>query len=166
MTAWSGNLPGWIKRKQKDADETDRRAQAEPNAARSGSAELTGGGGSSTDPVVVWNAPHRLEAEVVKAHLESEGIPAFIRGEAYGMITGLTVGNLAQAQVLVPGLLADKALEILALGLEDAAEDTDGEYTDGEYTDSEADGAGGVDGDGEDAGSAAASGAEGSSTRQ
>jgi hypothetical protein len=54
-----------------------------------------------------------MEAQVVKGRLESEGIPAFVRSEALGMIYGLTAGGLANADVLVPGPLAERAVEIL-----------------------------------------------------
>ncbi len=55
-----------------------------------------------------------MEAHVVKARLESEGIPALIRGEALAAIYGLTAGNLAAAKVLTPAPLADKAIAILS----------------------------------------------------
>ena len=76
------------------------------------SATLTGGGKYS-EPVVVWEANNKLEAEIVKGRLESEGIPAIIRGEVLGSIVGLTTGSLAATDVLVPGPLADKALTLL-----------------------------------------------------
>jgi hypothetical protein len=65
------------------------------------------------EPVVVWEAANRMEAQVVQGRLESEGIPAIIRGEALGTIYGLTTGELAASQVLVPALLADRARSIL-----------------------------------------------------
>jgi hypothetical protein len=55
-----------------------------------------------------------MEAEIVAGRLQSEEIPAFIRGEALGPIYGLTTGSLAATVVLVPAPLAPKALEILA----------------------------------------------------
>lgn len=67
-----------------------------------------------TEPVVVWEALNMMEAEVVKGRLESEGIPAIIRGDAAGTIFGLSVGDLAKAEVLVPEPLAERALSILA----------------------------------------------------
>ena len=74
-------------------------------------------------PVVVWEAANPLEAQVVKGRLESEGIPAMIRGEALGNVYGLTVGSLAQTDVLVPGALAQKAIEILTSEVEWLEED-------------------------------------------
>ncbi len=74
-------------------------------------------------PVVVWEAANPLEAQVVKARLESEGIPAMIRGEALGNVYGLTVGGLAQSDVLVPEALAEKAIELLTGEVEWLEED-------------------------------------------
>lgn len=74
----------------------------------------TTGGRLDQEPVVVWEAANHLEAEIVKGRLEAEGIPAFIRSEALGQIYGLTTGGLAAADVLVPAVLAEKAVEILS----------------------------------------------------
>ena len=49
----------------------------------------------------------------MKGRLESEGIPAIVRGEAVGALYGLTTGGLAAAEVLVPAALAEKAAQIL-----------------------------------------------------
>ncbi len=53
--------------------------------------------------MVVWEAANLMEAQVVKGRLESEGIPAFIRSEAAGVIYGITAGSLARADVLGAG---------------------------------------------------------------
>jgi len=71
------------------------------------------GGGKAGEPVVVWEAHNKMEAEIVKGRLEGEGIPAIIRGEVLGAIVGLTTGGLAATAVLVPAPLAEKALELL-----------------------------------------------------
>jgi hypothetical protein len=88
-------------------------------------ASTTTGGSASQEPVVVWEAAHLMEAQVVKSRLESEGIPAFIRSEAAGVIYGITAGNLARADVLVPAALADKAVELLFAedALDESADD-------------------------------------------
>jgi len=99
MTAWTEALPGWFRRKA--------------DTGQTASASVTTGGGSENEPVVVWQAANTMEAHVVKGRLESEGIPAYVRSEALSAIYGLTAGHLARADVLVPGLLADQALEIL-----------------------------------------------------
>lgn len=116
MTALSDSLPGWAKRRRADRERQEREGDSTPDPqAETGAAtaSVTTGGGSSQEPVVVWEAINVMEAQVVKARLESEGIPAFIRGEALGVIYGLTAGSLARADVLVPAPLADKAIELL-----------------------------------------------------
>lgn len=130
MTALSNNMPGWFKRRRT----TEEVAGAEQrNESGGASASVTTGGGSSQEPVVVWVAANLMEAQVVKARLESEGIPAFIRSEAAGVIYGITAGSLARAEVLAPGPLADKAVELL---FEDADE-ADSEEVDSEEVDTE-----------------------------
>ena len=54
-----------------------------------------------------------LQAEIMKAHLESEGIPAILKYEGAGLVYGLTVDGLGEARVLVPVTLADEARTIL-----------------------------------------------------
>lgn len=76
-------------------------------------ASTTTGGGSEQKPVVVWTAPHPLEARIVKGRLESAGIPAILQGEVMGDILGLSYGGLAKTDVLVPAPLAEKAMELL-----------------------------------------------------
>lgn len=117
MSAWTDQLPGWF-----------RRHVRPQSAATQTTSSTTAGGGSENEPVVVWQAANSLEAHVVKGRLESEGIPAFVRSEALSAIYGLTAGGLARADVLVPGLLAEKALAILSAEDEgdtvDAPDDT------------------------------------------
>ena len=118
MSAWTDQLPGWFRRRNTQA--TEGAEQSDPATA-----STTTGGGSEGEPVVVWEAANVMEAHVVKGRLESEGIPAIIRGEALATIYGLTAGNLAAAKVLVPAPLAEKALEVLSVNdtsLDDAEE--------------------------------------------
>ena len=133
MSANPGALPGWFNRRSKA---TDQPAAAPDSAAPNSGAvnnhapgqvaatgpttahTTTGGGKDDQTPVVVWEAANRMEAEIVAGRLQSEGIPALIRGEALGTIYGLTTGSLAAANVLVPALLAEKALAILTSSVE------------------------------------------------
>ncbi|MEZ4621750.1 MAG: DUF2007 domain-containing protein [Caldilineaceae bacterium] len=71
------------------------------------------GGELDLEPVIVWRATNEMEAQVIKGRLESEGIPAIIRGEALGAIYGLTSGSLAEMAVLVPAPLAERAEALL-----------------------------------------------------
>ncbi len=106
MTTNSGALLGWFKRHLSRPDEPD----SDPTSVST----TRHGGDDDQEPVVVWEAANRMEAEIVAGRLHSEGIPAIIRGEALGAIYGLTTGSLAAATVLVPAPLAEKALMILA----------------------------------------------------
>lgn len=116
MTAVSDNIPGWFKRRRAGGEGTTENVSGEAagEAPTNGvTASTTTGGSTSHEPVVVWEAANLMEAQVVKGRLESEGIPAFIRSEAAGVIYGITAGSLGRADVLVPGPLADKAVDIL-----------------------------------------------------
>jgi len=75
------------------------------------------------EPVVVWEAANPMEAEIVKSRLEADGIPATIRSEAVGQIYGLTMGGLAAADVLVPALLAKRAIALLESDVDAIFED-------------------------------------------
>jgi hypothetical protein len=103
MTTSAPGLGGWLKRTF-GHHETNEETH-EGNA--------TTGGDLHQEPVVVWEAANSLEAQVVKGRLESEGIPAIVRGEAVGALYGLTTGGLAATDVLVPAALAEKATQIL-----------------------------------------------------
>lgn len=107
MSAWADHFPGLFRRR--NSVEESPLTSAESDTA----SVTTTGGGLDDEPVVVWEAANLMEAQVVKGRLESEGIPALIRGEALAAIYGLTAGNLAAARVLVPAPLADKALALL-----------------------------------------------------
>lgn len=111
MSTLTDHLPGWFRRKG-NGEEVPQESTS-PAATQGATAGATTGGGSDQEPVVVWEAANLMEAQVVKGRLESEGIPAFIRGEVLGTLYGLTAGGLARADVLVPGPLAQKAVDLL-----------------------------------------------------
>jgi hypothetical protein len=104
MTLASNWLAGLLRRAQQQADEEEMSTTG---------ATTTTGGDQDQEPVVVWEAANRMEAEVVMGRLASAGIPAIVRGEALGAIYGLTTGSLAAVAVLVPAPLADKAVDLL-----------------------------------------------------
>lgn len=113
MTTHSGSLRGLFGSQEKTPQETEDQTAA------------TTGGNLDQEPVVVWEAANNMEAQIVKGRLESEGIPAFIRGEALGTIFGLTAGSLAATDVLVPYALADQAIDLLHDDADPAAEPKD-----------------------------------------
>ena len=54
-----------------------------------------------------------MEAQIMKSHLESEGIPAILTYEPAGLVYGVTVDGLGETTVLVPEQLSKEAKEIL-----------------------------------------------------
>ena len=101
MAVTINGLASWFRREEK----------AEAEAALHSA--TTTGGELDQEPVIVWVAQNQMEAQVIKGRLESEGIPAIIRGETLGAIYGLTTGSLAQSAILVPAPLAERAQLIL-----------------------------------------------------
>jgi hypothetical protein len=93
---------------------------------KTGASETTPGETVSTRWVVVATHLNPGEAAVIKARLESYGIPALAQQEAIGSVLGLTVGPLGSARVLTPEPLAERALAILAESFE-ADEGEEGE---------------------------------------
>lgn len=54
-----------------------------------------------------------LLAEIVRALLESRGIRVMLSQESAGAVFGLSVGPIAQVDILVPQSQYDKAMEVL-----------------------------------------------------
>ncbi|NMC77934.1 MAG: DUF2007 domain-containing protein [Chloroflexi bacterium] len=63
--------------------------------------------------VQVYTANGMLEAETIRAFLESMGIEAFVSQESVGMTYGLTVGPLGEARIYVPDDQVDQAIAAL-----------------------------------------------------
>ncbi len=63
--------------------------------------------------VQVYTANGMLEAETIRAFLESMGIEAFVSQESVGMTYGLTVGPLGEARIYVPDDQVDQAISAL-----------------------------------------------------
>lgn len=114
MTAAAPKFSDWLRQQM------ERLAAAD---GRSGATPVTGGD-LDQEPVVVWQAANMLEAVIVKGRLESENIPAIVRGETLGAIYGLTTGGLASTDVLVPAALAKQAIELLNTAVEWDDEDS------------------------------------------
>ncbi len=65
------------------------------------------------DLVVVCKVQGEVEAQVIKSHLESEGIPVLLKYESMGRVFGLTVDGLGEISILVPKDLAEEAKRII-----------------------------------------------------
>ncbi len=63
--------------------------------------------------VVVHIAQGELEANVIKSHLESEGIPVMLQYESAGRVFGLTVDGLGEVRIQVPAEYAEEARRII-----------------------------------------------------
>jgi hypothetical protein len=74
----------------------------------------------------VYSAAGLLEADMLKAFLESQGIDVYLSQESVGRTLGLSAGTLGRVDVMVPERQADEAKSLLT-------EMEDGEFTDYEY---------------------------------
>ncbi len=57
----------------------------------------------------------QMEAQIIKGHLESEGIPALLSYESASLVYGLTVDGLGKVKIMVPEHLAKEAREVLEI---------------------------------------------------
>ena len=73
--------------------------------------------------VVISTVQGELFANVIKSHLESEGIPVLLEYESAGIVYGLTVDGLGQVKILVPRELAEEARQIIEPKEPDQAEE-------------------------------------------
>lgn len=78
-----------------------------------------------TIPVTIFVAQGQLEASVVKARLEAEGIPVILQYESLGLVYGLTVDGLGQVKVMVPQPLEAEARAVLEEAQRPADEESD-----------------------------------------
>ena len=63
--------------------------------------------------VQIHIAQGELDAQIIKSHLESEGIPVLLRYESASRVFAVTVDGLGAVKVLVPQELAEKAKNII-----------------------------------------------------
>jgi len=66
-----------------------------------------------SDFVVIQTVQGQLTAEVIKSHLEDEGIPVLLQSESVGRVYGLITDGLGGVKILVPQEFADEAKEII-----------------------------------------------------
>ena len=77
---------------------------------------------SDLNLVTVYRSAGMLGAQVVKAKLESAGIPTMLKYESASLIFGLTVDGLGMVEVLVPEEDAADAEALVSEEPEDAPE--------------------------------------------
>lgn len=68
----------------------------------------------SDQSVCVYTASGEVEAQQVRAFLESHGIPSAFHGESLRKTHGFTVDGLGMVEILVPETHAERAGQLLA----------------------------------------------------
>jgi hypothetical protein len=63
--------------------------------------------------VVIEVVYGEIKASILKAHLESEGIPVLLKYESLGRVTPLLIDGLGEIQIKVPVEYAEEANQIL-----------------------------------------------------
>jgi hypothetical protein len=66
-----------------------------------------------SDFVVIKIVQGEPIANIIKAHLESEGIPVYLKYESAGIIYGITADGIGEVRILVPKNLAEEAKQII-----------------------------------------------------
>jgi hypothetical protein len=65
---------------------------------------------------VISKVQGQAVAHVLKAHLESEGIPVLLEYESASLIYGITVDGIGEVRILVPAECAEEARRIIEPG--------------------------------------------------
>ena len=68
--------------------------------------------------VIVTTVQGELIAGIMKSHLESEGIPVYLKRESIGRVIGLNVDGMGKVDVMVPYEFVEAAKHIIMPGLE------------------------------------------------
>lgn len=82
--------------------------------AEQAEAEEAGEADVGGELVEVWRSHGEIEAQVIRALLESNGIRSIFRGEALRITHGFTMDGLAEVRILVRAEDAERAREIVA----------------------------------------------------
>lgn len=75
--------------------------------------------------IQVFSTEGQLEAEMIKAFLESQGLEVVLSQESIGRTYGFTIGQLGQVKILVPESQRDEAVDILKAMERGEYEDSD-----------------------------------------
>jgi hypothetical protein len=65
------------------------------------------------DFVVIKVVQGELRANIIKGHLESEGIPVYLKYESAGIIYGITADGIGEVRIFVPQECAEEARKII-----------------------------------------------------
>lgn len=73
-----------------------------------------------TNFVTIQVVHGEFEANVLKTHLESEGIPVFLQYESLGRVYPITIDGLGEIKIKVPAQFAEEAKQILQQTTDDS----------------------------------------------
>ena len=74
---------------------------------------MAGGMDKASTFIVLTRVQGEMTANVLKTHLESEGIPVLLQYESVGKVFGVMVDGLGEVSLLVPRQLIDEARSII-----------------------------------------------------
>ena len=66
-----------------------------------------------SDFVVIKIVQGEAIANIIKAHLESEGIPVYLKYESAGIIYGIIADGIGEVKILVPKEFQEEARRII-----------------------------------------------------
>jgi hypothetical protein len=66
-----------------------------------------------SDFVVIKKVQGEASANIIKAHLESQGIPVYLKYESAGIIYGIIADGIGEVRILVPEEFAEEARQII-----------------------------------------------------
>jgi hypothetical protein len=66
-----------------------------------------------SDFVVIKIVQGEASANIIKSHLESEGIPVYLKYESAGVIYGIIADGIGEVRILVPKECAEEARQII-----------------------------------------------------
>jgi hypothetical protein len=66
-----------------------------------------------SDLVVIKTVQGEIPAEIIKAHLESQGITVLLKRESVGKVYGLITNGLGAVKILVPREFEEDAKEVV-----------------------------------------------------
>ena len=66
-----------------------------------------------SDFTVISKVQGQEIANIIKSHLESEGIPVLLQYESAGIIYGITADGIGEVRILVPKEFAEEAKQII-----------------------------------------------------
>jgi Putative prokaryotic signal transducing protein len=65
------------------------------------------------DFIIVGVVYGQAKAHILKAHLESEGIPVFLQYESVANVYGISVDGIGKVKIKVPAEFAEEAKQII-----------------------------------------------------